>query len=302
MSSHYLPLRPRVRLRGHQGEKVSAVALCSATYIAVTLSASKCCLFSIGNGALIRSFEPPKDAIELPSRDETAVTTKFAETPGAVSISVQGFVVIACESLMTPKHGGSRRVITLHLFTMEGISLGSKPLEGWRGLPHKMYCTPDGTAVIVCSGRGVTIHRLSSWMPLDIIDEWQITESDSLGNSDMMEAALDVDFGPSLNRPVVAAAACSNGVLRLHALPGISSWSERHKSSGLSQTVTGALAKPAQRLNQAMRDGLGIGRQLAGMGRDIGREVTSDVKERGIGGLFGTLMSRKPSGGKKEKS
>jgi hypothetical protein len=61
-----------------------------------------------------------------------------------------------------------------------------------------------------------------------------------------------------------------------------------------------ALAKPAQRLKSAMRDGIGFGRQLAGMGRDIGREVSTDVKERGVSGFLGSVMFRKnSSGGKK---
>jgi hypothetical protein len=231
------------------------------------------------------------NTLDFATSEGTKMTTKFAETP-ALGLSVQGFVVAVCETLIEPESGPARKVIMLHLFSVEGVSLGSKPLESWRGLPHKIQCTPDGTAVIVCCGRGVTIHRLSAVDPLEIIDEWQITEADSLGVSDPMDAAFDIDLGPSLNRPVVAAAACSNGVLRLHALPGISAWSERNKKSGISQTVGTALAKPAQRLNRVMREGIGLGRQLAGMGRDIGKEVTSDVKERGVTGFFGNLLQR----------
>lgn len=292
MSSHYLPLRPRIRLRGQEGFKISAVGLCSTTHIAATLSTEKCCLHTIGNGSLLRSFGPPKDTLGFPKSDDTQVTTKFADTP-ALAVSVQGYVVTVCESLIV-SGSSERTVVTLHLFTLEGVSVGSKPLESWRGLPHKMQCTPDGTAVLVCCGRGITVHRLSACEPLEILDEWQITESDSLG-SEEMEAAFDIDLGPSLNRPVVAATACSNGVLRLHALPGISAWSERHKKSNISQTVGSALAKPAQRFNQAVREGLGLGRQLAGMGRDIGREVTTDVKERGVGGFLNNFMNRKGS-------
>ena len=140
---------------------------------------------------------------------------------------------------------------------------------------------------MVCCGRGVTLHRLSSCRPLEFLDEWQITEEDNLTD---MPQAIDVDLGPSLNRPVVAAAACSSGVLRLHALPGISLWSQRHNRGGLSQTVGSALAKPAQRLNKVVRDGFGIGKHLAGVGRDIGKEVKSDVKERGVGGFLGGVM------------
>jgi hypothetical protein len=232
--------------------------------------------------------------LDFATDESTSLTTKFADTP-ALGISVQGFVVTVCETLIQPSAGPGRTVIMLHLFTIEGVSLGSKPLESWRGLPHKIHCTPDGTAVLVCCGRGITIHRISAVDPLEILDEWQITEADSLGRSDPMEAAFDIDLGPSLNRPVVAAAACSNGVLRLHALPGISSWSERNKKSGISQTVGTALAKPAQRLNRVMREGIGFGRQLAGMGRDIGKEVSSDVKERGVTGFFGNLLQRPKS-------
>lgn len=296
MSSHYLPLRPRVRFGGHGGRKISAATLCSSTNIAATISRDRCCLFSIGNGALLRSFGPPPDTLDFPESDSVQVDTKFADS-AALALSVQGFVITVCESVIrSQSSNGERKIITLHLFSIEGVSLGSKPLESWRGLPHKLQCTPDGTAAMLCCGRGITIHRISACSPLEIIDEWQITESDSLGiSAESIEAAFDVDFGPSLNRPVCAAAACSKGALRLHALPGISSWSERHKKSGLSQTVGTALAKPAQRINRAVRDGLGLGRQIAGMGRDIGREVSTDVKERGVGGFLGSIMSRKSS-------
>merc|ERR1711957_795550 len=104
------------------------------------------------------------------------------------------------------------------------------------GIPSKITPTPDGTTILVCSGRGVTIHRVSAITPLEYIDEWQITESEeelASSNPEMVSRALDIDLGPSLNRPVIAAAACSNGVLRLHALAGISAFSERHKKTGI---------------------------------------------------------------------
>ena len=46
------------------------------------------------------------------------------------------------------------------------------------------------------------------------------------------------------------------------------------------------------RITNVVREGIGFGRQLAGMGRDIQREVTTDVKERGVGGFLGNVMSR----------
>jgi hypothetical protein len=292
MSSHYLPLRPRVRLRGHNGGRIFAVALCSTIHLAASVSTDKFCLHSIGNGTLIRSVTPPKDTVilsEFPSGVQ--VSTRFADCP-AVALSVQGFIVTVCESQIETSDS-NRTLITLHLFSLEGASLGSKPLESWRGLPRKIVASPDGTSAMVCYGRGVTVHRLSACEPLEIIDEWLVTEAEDLGNSDTIDTAFDIDLGPSLNRPIVAAAACSNGALRLHALPGISQWSERHKKGGLGQTVGSALAKPAQSLNRVVREGLGFGSRIAGFGREIGKEVSTDVKEKGVGGLIGNFMRRK---------
>ena len=293
MSSHYLPLRPRVRMRGHGGCKVHAVALSSAIHVCASVSAERCCIFSVGNGTMIRSFAPPQNTLgELPN-SHTARTI-FADTP-ALALSVQGFLVSVCQTTVVSEQDSSERnVITLHLFSLEGIHLGSKALESWRGVPHKITCTPDGTAITVCSGRGVTIHRLSAITPLEFIDEWHITEMDEL-SADKTPAAWDVDFGPSLLRPVVGAAACDSGVLRLHALPGITTWSERHKKSSVGAAVGQALSKPAQRVRAAMGKGLGFGSKFVGMGKDISKEVSSDVKERGVGGfLAGTIFRKSP--------
>jgi hypothetical protein len=292
MSSHFLPLRPRLHLRGHGGSKVFAVTLSPSVQLSASISQSKCCLHSLTNGSLIRSFGPPANALDLHDPN-LSITSTFADSRG-LAISVLGFVVCVCQSTIAA--GGSERTVaSLSLFTVEGLYLGSKPLEPWRGLPHKIECTPDGTAIMVCSGRGVTFHRVSACNPLDVIDEWHVTEFDDLNSRDSIPAAWDIDLGPSTNRPVVAAAACSNGALRLHALPGISEWSLRHRQGGLSQTVGNVLAKPAQRFKSAMQGGLGIGKQIAGMGRDIGREVTSDVKERGVGGFLGGMFRKSSS-------
>jgi hypothetical protein len=294
MSSHYLPLRPRVRLAGHGGAKISAVSLSASIHIAATVSSHRCCIHSIGNGNVIRIIDPPTDALDLPFDINTDVVTTFVDT-AALAISVQGFVVTVCETVMSSRKDSikDRSVISLHLFSLEGISLGSKPLESWRGIPHKMSCTPDGTAVLVCSGRGVTIHRLSAITPLEFIDEWHITETDELTTS--VSHAWDVDLGPSLNRPVVAAAACSSGVLRLHALAGISPYSERHKSLGIGQSVGSALARPARRLRSAMGKGLGLSQRVLTTAKEIGKEVTTDMKEKGGGGFLGGMFGRKSS-------
>ena len=284
MSSHYLPLRPRVRFSGHGGDSITATALCSTLHVGITLSKKRCCIHSLSNGGLIRSFSTPLCVIDLP--DAVHGETCFAPT-SALAVSVQGYIVAVCQSNFTSSGGKARSVNTLVLLSIEGVLLGSKPLENWRGLPRKIQCTPDGTAAMVCAGRGVTVHRLSSMQPLDFIDELQVTETDDL--SDIV-ACWDFDVGPSLHRPVCAAAACSSGALRLHALPGISAWSERHKTSGLSQTVGSALATPARRVGKAVRKGFGFGNKIADMGRDIGNEVKADVKEKGMGGFLGSMM------------
>jgi hypothetical protein len=289
MSSHYLPLRPRVQFAGHGGAPIHSVGLSAAINIAASCSANRLCLHSIGNGNLVRIMTPPQNSLDLP--EESHGVTKFAKCP-ALAISVHGFVVTVCEtkinSVTSPM--ANRSIITLHLFSLEGVSLGSKPLETWRGRPHKMYCTPDGTAVLVCSGRGVTIHRLSAITPLEFIDEWHITESEELSSN--VAQAWDIDLGPSLNRPVVAAAACSNGALRLHALSGISSFSERHKKLGLAQGVGSVLAMPAKRFKNAVGRGLGIGSKVVGVSNDVRKEVETEVKEKGVGGFLGNMFGK----------
>ena len=288
MSSHYLPLRPRVRMRGHGGAKVQAVTLNSAIHICASISANRCCIFSVSNGTMIRSFLPPQNTLKFPEGIKTR--TVFADTP-ALALSVQGFIITVCQTTFLSEK--RRNVISLELFSLEGVSLGSKALESWRGVPHKIMCTPDGTAITVCGGRGVTIHRLSAITPLEFIDEWHITEADEL--DEKTPAAWDVDFGPSLLRPVVAAAACSSGVLRLHALPGISAWSERHKKSSMGAAVGQAFSKPAQRIKTAVGKGFGFGQKFVGVGKEIGKEVSSDVKERGVGGFLAGAIFGKSS-------
>jgi len=286
MSSHYLPLRPRVRLSGHGGSPIHAVGLSSSIHISATVSKRRLCLHSIGNGNIIRVIDPPTDTLDLPEGSGEVVTT-FAKTP-AVAICVQGFVVTVCESRIKPN--SSRSVITLHLFSLEGVSLGSKPLESWRGVPHKIVPTPDGTAVLVCSGRGITLHRVSAITPLEFIDEWHITESEDLSSN--IPHAYDIDLGPSLNRPVVAAASCSNGALRLHALAGISMFSERHKKLGISQSVGSLMAAPARRLKNVFGKASAMGNKAADVGKEISREISTDVKERGVGGFLGGMFGK----------
>ena len=161
----------------------------------------------------------------------------------------------------------------------------------YRGIPHKIVATPDGTTILVCAGRGVTVHRLSAVSPLEFIDEWQVTESEELSSNN--SHAFDVDLGPSLNRPVVAAAACSNGVLRLHGLAGISAFSERHNKVGISQSVGSLIAAPARRFKNVFGRASATANKAAGVGKDISKEITSNVKERGVTGFLGGMFGKK---------
>ena len=95
--------------------------------------------------------------------------TVFPDT-SALALSIQGFIVTICQ--MTIISEELHTVIMLELFSLEGIiSLGSKALESWHGVPHKIMCTLDGTAITMCSGHGVTIHHLLAITPLKLIDE-----------------------------------------------------------------------------------------------------------------------------------
>ena len=59
ISSHYWPLRPRLRMMGHGGSKIHGVAISSSLGICASISSKLCCLFDVGNAAMIRNFKPP---------------------------------------------------------------------------------------------------------------------------------------------------------------------------------------------------------------------------------------------------
>ena len=56
----------------------------------------------------------------------------------------------------------------------------------------------------------------------------------------------------TIARPVVAAAACSGGALRLHALQVISKWSHENQRTSVSTAVGNVLALPAQIIKNAL--------------------------------------------------
>ena len=192
---------------------------------------------------------------------------------------------------------GASPVISIELYTLEGVRVGSRDVTDRRdkaanGAPHKLIPIIGGKAVMACSSRGMTVHRISAIRPLEVVDEWLLEvggEEDGDGiakaKSGACVSAYDVDFGPSLVRPVVAAAACSSGALRLHALRGISQWSEENKSKGVSAAMGNALARPAARLRNVVGGVKNIGSRFMGVSKEIGKEAADEIKERG--GIFG---------------
>jgi len=285
ISSHYWPLRPRLRMLGHSGSKVNGVTVSSAMGICASISAQKCCLFDVGNGAMIRAFSPPSAASKTYFKNtflhESATQiTSFANTP-ALCLSVLGFVVVVCSTKLVRKAEILDEVFSVELLTVEGIHVGSKFLERERGCPQKIFSSIDGKAVFICAGGGVSVCLVSSLQPLSFIDEWRVTEGDhSDCNKENHQAIHDIDFGPTISRPVVVAAGCSDGSLRLHALQGISKWSHEIQSNVVTSAVGSVLALPAQTLKGAIGGVAGFGSRFVGLGKEIGKEAFTVVKER----------------------
>jgi hypothetical protein len=271
---------------GHGGSKINGVAISSALGICASVSSKRCCLFDIGNGAMIRNFSPPDagmDCFQSNSLEGSTVQKTFADTP-ALCMSNLGFVVVACSTALM--HGGKTMEVlySLELYTTEGIHVGSRSLDSGRGAPHKLFTTADGRAVFVCTRGGVSVQLISTLQPLAVIDEWRM--SDMASDDLTRHAVYDLDFGPTLGRPVVAAAGCSEGALRLHALQGISKWSSENQRNTMSSAVGNVLALPAQTVKNALGGVAGFGSRFVGFGKEIGKEAFSVVKERDSGGFF----------------
>lgn len=276
ISSHYWPLRPRLRMMGHSGAAIHGVAVSSSLGVCASVSSKLCCLFDVGNGAMIRNFTPPESPSSL-------VRTSFAETP-AVCLSILGFVVVVCSSKLMQGEDMTKEELSLELYTVEGAHIGSRPLEPHRGMPKKIFPTVDGRAVFVCAGGGVSVHLVSSIQPLMTVDEWRLSED--VGNDVSSEQVIyDLDFGPTIARPIVAAAGCSAGTLRLHALRGISKWCHEHQRNTVSSAVGSVLALPAQTVKNALGGVSSFGSSVFGSAKEISKEAFSVVKER-EGGFF----------------
>lgn len=294
-----LPLRPRHRIGGHSGNRIVSVAINSSLNICATVSAKRCCIFNVSNGQMIRSLLPPSEDTNgiFPSFDSSFVTCdkKFADTT-AVCITSSGHIILVCESEFTSSESGipPRKLNTLELFTLEGIHLGSKALEPWRGVPNKITATYDGRCIFVCCNRGISVNLVSAIKPLYFVDEWYLGSSDETSTSDedsISLGAYDIDFGPSPSRPIVVCAGLSSGNLRLHALKGISEWSEEYKKGSVTETVSSVIGTVKGTGSKVAGIVKGTGSRIIGFGKDIGKESLSEVKIRGKG-FFGEVFGK----------
>ena len=286
--SCHLPIRPRFRFGGHKGQKIHSVAVNGSVNLCATVSASRCCIFNASSGCLQRILVPPNNdmsGMTGTGQSDIICKTRFVDA-NAICITSSGFVILACESKFWSKTNNFNRVIvTLQLFTLEGAHMGSKALESWRGIPNKITATYDGRAGMVCSGRGISIHLISAIKPLHFIDEWQIG-----GDEDDVVSAHDIDFGPSPSRPVVAVTGLSSGALRIHALKGISEWSDENKKGSVTEavgSVIGTVKGTGSKMVGLVR---GTGNKVIGLGKEIGREA---VEGRGVTGFLGDVFGKK---------
>lgn len=282
ISSHFWPLRPRLRVTGHGGAPIYAVSISSSLGICATVSSKLCCIFDIGNGAMIRNFTP-QSSRNLVNENECEVETTFANT-AAFCLSVLGFLIVVCSTKYMVGGDIVKEVFSLEMFTVEGRHVSSFQLEPLSGMPKKLYPTADGRAVFVCAEGGVSAHLVSSIRPLVVIDQWKLSGAPGFGAA-TEQAVYDLDFGPTISRPVVAAAGCSAGALRLHALRGISHWSQEHQRNTVSSAVGSVLALPAQTVKNALGGVSSFGSSFFGSAKEISKEAFSVVKER-EGGFF----------------
>lgn len=286
----HIPLRPRLRMRGHYGHKILSVAVSCSLNLCATVSKTRCCLFHIGNGALLRTFSVPT------SDDDSELT--FANTQ-AICFSNQGYVILVCQSVKEKNTSYS-----IELFTLEGVHCGSFPLETIRGMPRKITAFAEGKAVCVCSGLGVSIHQISTLDPLKKLEEWRITDQDLSYFTNPLSPrkipiACDIDFYPKIqpirtrhsNRPYAAIVACTDGALRIHALPGITKWASENQITSVSAAVGNALVKPAANtIKTAVGSVKGFGTRFLGFGKEIGREVGGAFSSGAVASASGSFV------------
>ena len=106
ISSHYWPLRPRMRMGGHGGSTIFGVAISCSLGICASVSSNLCCLFDIGNGAMIRNFIPPQ--YDRSENDEDYTTEKTFANTQAFCLSTLGFVVAVCSTKFIHQESNER--------------------------------------------------------------------------------------------------------------------------------------------------------------------------------------------------
>ena len=250
---------------------------------------------SASTHAMVRNLSPPQkgsDFFENILLEGDNVVTVFADTP-ALSFSALGFIIAVCSTKIMRKDELIKEVTSIELFTVEGSHVSSRIIQTHEGVPNNLVSTIDGRAVFVCGGGKVSVLLVSALQPLKLVDEWKLS-TDEETNAVSKHVAYDIDFGPTIARPVVAAAACSEGAMRLHALQGISKWSQENQRTSMSTAVGNVLALPAQTVKNAIGGVAGFGSKFMGFGKEIGKEAVSAVKEReGGGGGGGGFFFRK---------
>merc|ERR1712157_277436 len=249
ISSHYLPLRPRLRLKGHGGSAILSVAISSSLNICASVSEKRCCLFHLGNGQLLRSFSPIDGCV-------------FGNI---TCLSESGYIIFLYSSGIVA------------MFTLEGICIGSKIFQG----TPKRIVNVQKNVIAICTTNGTKFCLLSSLNPLCEIDEWNFTNKE----------AYDIDIGPC-PKQVLAAMASSSGSLLLHALPGITAFSEENRKIAVSTAVGYALAKPAQKIRSAVGNVVNRGTRFVTRVEENTRVPNNNTG--GIGGFFRDAFRKQP--------
>ena len=127
-------------------------------------------------------------------------------------------------------------VSVLTMFSFEGVLVGQKELNN---TPRKIS-SMQKNVISVSSSDGISFLLVSSLHPLEEVENWCFSKG-----------AFDIDIGP-YPKQVIAVMASSAGSIVIHALPGITNFSEENRKIAVGTAVGNALAKPAQKIKSAV--------------------------------------------------
>jgi len=244
-------------------------------------------------------------------------------------IPKKGWVVTAvmlhgCNTTSDDNDDGNQAVapFALHVYTLSGELLLEIPLDISLGIPQSIKCTYNISSsmedvVLVCGVGGVRVYDIdvvfaandnidNSGKPstrVACIDSWDMESIDSA------TVVHDVDIGPYVlsnsnsngNASVLVAAGCSSSSLLLHAMPGISRWTEERRRRLVTDVVSNAVGRPVMAVVDAGRRVADAAGAVGGKVWDIGKEVKRGGKGRVVGriknvvGSFGGFLSPKRS-------